>query len=106
MFVLFCLSIFFCVLWATLPEIKLMMMMMMMINTVSKTFIAFITLQWDLRYFVIVKGVSMLKRISSPVLLETAKFQSCQHYQLRQRLFNTVSKIFHFNSMGALIPCE
>ena len=28
MFALFCLSIFFCVLWATLPEIKLMMMMM------------------------------------------------------------------------------
>ena len=26
MFALFCLSIFFCVLWATLPEIKLMMM--------------------------------------------------------------------------------
>jgi len=25
-FFLFCLSIFFCVLWATLPEIKLMMM--------------------------------------------------------------------------------
>jgi len=27
MFVLFCLLIFFCVLWAALPEIKLMMMM-------------------------------------------------------------------------------
>jgi len=33
MFVLFCLSILFCVLWAKLPEIKLMMMM---INSMNK----------------------------------------------------------------------
>jgi len=32
MFVLFCLSIFFYVLWAKLPEIKLMMMMMIISN--------------------------------------------------------------------------